>query len=198
MYLEEEGVLRSVRHGARGAVTISITGADGEVESFVLSKKDFVSLSLPPVGEPVDPALVDAVRDLAGKREAVRRSLIILERGDTNRKTLFQKLLVRGISRHHAELAVAEMERRGYLNEEAGAYRAAVLCANRKGWGPRKIYAYLVGHGYPGALAQKAIDRAKEAGEVDFAASRREFIQAKREAGKTEEQILRALWQAGF
>ncbi|MBQ4324947.1 MAG: RecX family transcriptional regulator [Clostridia bacterium] len=198
MYLEQEGVLRAVKQGGRGAVTLHITGEDGEVGSYVLSQKDFEQLDLPPVGEVVCSETVEQIRELAGKRDAVRRSLAILERGDTNRKTLMRKLLSRGVLRHHAELAVQEMERRGYLDEESGAYRAVVLCANRKGWGPRKIHAYLVSHGYAGALAAQAIERAREAGEVDFAASRREFILARREAGKTEEQILRALWQAGF
>ncbi len=192
------GTLLAVREGRMGKTVILILAADGnENERLTISRGTYESHGAPAVGTYLDDEILASLRHASALRETLGAALRILEYGDTTRAKLREKLQMRGFKDDCINATIAEVIRRGYINEERTAARQVVLCA-KKGWGRRKIYAYLISHGIPGDIAATALDNATHSGEVDFFALRRAFIEERRNRGMTEDAILRALYRAGF
>ncbi len=135
-----------------------------------MTDEDYLELGQPAVGEalPAEAAPVLArCRDRMGAYEAALR---ILAFADNNRATLIRKLRLKGHSPEAAAWVGEHLCERRLIREDEQAYRYAVVYANRKLWGPKKIGQALLSKGYPAAVITDALRRAEEAGEVDFAA----------------------------
>ncbi len=192
------GTLLAVREGRMGKTVILIFSTDTEeTERLTLSRQTYMALGAPAVGTCPDDKTRLAMREASERRAALGTALRILECGDTTRLKLREKLTRRGFSEAAIDAALGEVIKRGYIDEGRTAARQVLLCAE-KGWGKRKIHAYLVTHGIPSEIAADAIKAAEESGEVDFVALKKEFIEARIKRGWEHDAILRALWRAGF
>ncbi len=189
--------LRAVRDGKAGETVILILAGEDQQEKLTIRRSLYEALGAPAVGTVLDPDTLARARRAHTLRHAIGTALHILEYGDVSEKALTDKLTMRGIPRDAVETAVLEMVKRGYIDEGRIAARSVIKCA-AKGWGKRRIHAYLVSRGIPSDTASDAIARAVEAGDVDFDALRRDFISARRARGQSEDAIRRALWRAGF
>ncbi len=177
-------------------VILCLTGDEGE-ERLTLARKTYESFGSPAVGTLLDEAVLCPMRHASDYRATLATALHILESGDTTAAILTDKLRARGHEEDNIFCVVGEMERRGYIDETRLAARQVILCA-KKGWGRRRILAYLASRGIDPDVVSAAITAAETAGDVDFAAMRRAFIDARRARGMSEERIYRALRNAGF
>ncbi len=189
--------LRAVREGCVGESVILCLTGEGREERLTISRKEYESLGAPAVGTVMTAEVLAAARRMADYRATLATALHILECGDTTSALLGDKLRRRGHTDESVVRVLAEVERRGYINEQRLAMRQVVLCA-KKGWGRRRILAYLASRGIDADIVSDAITAAEEAGEVDFTAARRAFIEARRARGMSDAAIRRALWNAGF
>ncbi len=189
--------IRAVREGRMGK-TVILCLTDGEnAEKLTLSREEYAAIGSPAVGEMPDDATLAEARRLAERRASLATALHILECGDTSRARLYEKLLARGYSAEAAEAAVAVVIRHGYIDESRLAARQVVLCV-KKGWGRRRILAYLTSRGVPAETVSEAMASCEASGEIDFAEARRLFIETRRAKGMDDDAIKRALWRAGF
>ncbi len=190
-------ILRSVSEGRLGkTVVLRIVGDEGE-ERLTLTREEYETLGAPAVGAALDEGDLTAARQMSDYHAAFATALHILERGDTTRAQLRGKLLLRGHTPENTARVVQEMVKHGYIDESRLAARQVVLCA-KKGWGRRRIIAYLASRGISADAVSEAIATAEGAGEIDFAAARRAFIETRRARGMSDAAIQRALWNAGF
>ncbi len=177
-------------------VILCFAGEAGE-ERLTLSRAAYEALGAPGVGAVLDEDAMQPIRRAADRRATLATALHILESGDTTRARLSEKLRMRGHEEDSITYVLAEVERRGYIDETRLAARQVVLCA-KKCWGRRRILAYLASRGVDADVVSAAIAAAEEAGEVDFAAARHAFIETRRARGMSDDAIRRALWNAGF
>ncbi len=178
-------------------VILCLGEGDTVDEKLTLSRAEYESVGSPAVGTCLSGETLARIRRLASRRAALATALHILECGDTSRARLREKLIAKGHPGEAADAAVEAVTARGYIDEGRLASRQVALCA-KKGWGRRRILAYLAARGIPASLVSDAIREAEASGEVDFAAMRRAFIDARRARGMSDAAIQRALWQAGF
>ncbi len=188
--------VRAVRNGTdAGHVRLELTGE--ERCAYTLYRRHYVALGSPVVGDALGAEAMDAIQSYARYYRTRELALGILARGDNSRLGLLRKLKAKGCPEELSREICLSLLEAGYLREEDGAYRMAVL-AGKKGWGMRKVHAYLISRGFSGSLARNAISRAVENGDVDFDKNRRAFIATRQKRGQTDTQIRAALWRAGF
>ncbi len=191
--------LRAVREGRMGKTVILLfSGEAGDTERLTLSRGEYESLGSPAVGTIPDPVTLAHARRMAANRAALATALHILECGDTTHARMHEKLAARGYDTEAIAHATAAIDKHGYIDESRLAARGVTLCV-KKGWGRRRIFAYLtISRGIPAEEVSRAITAAEESGEADFAAMRRAFIEERRERGMEKETTPRALKSASF
>ena len=124
-----------------------------------------------PFGEEEQDALLLAVNLIPAMEKAYQ----YLGYGDLSRKKLFEKLTRFGIDPEVADAACDKMEQKGFIDDEALAYKLAEKFAQSKRWGPRRILPEIIQKGIDGDLAREAVD----ALETDFLASAQYHLQTK-------------------
>lgn len=155
------------------AVTFVVSQDSNEdFETFVISQGRFRQLKLSLGTANTD--VYDEVCYYDKLFSACKIAKNALAYGDRSRKSLVNKLRMKGIEPEIAEEAVAELEAKGYLNDTAAATREAERAA-RKLWGKRRISAALFEKGYGEDVVRKAI-YALEDSEVDFVENCAELI----------------------
>ena len=158
------------------AVTFKTSEGDNVCfDTFVISNGRFVSMRLTKGLSSSD--VYDSVAHYEKVHSACKRALLALSYGICSRKKLISKLRMKGISSDIAEEAVAEIERKGYLDDAASAAREAERCVAKK-WGARRISAALYQKGYDGEAVKRALYALEDSG-VDFAENCAELIRAK-------------------
>lgn len=129
---------------------------------------------------------------------ATVRALRLLAAGDQSVAHLARKLRERGVERALSARVAADMKEQGYIREGRQAYRLAILRANTKLWGRRRITADLVNRGYPVATVRAAILKAEEEGEIDFAALAHRLCEEKLGENPDRDEKKKLLWKHGF
>ena len=147
------------------AVTFEMrSGEHTQKETFVVSARLVADLHLH-TGV-CDTDCYDAVSQGAEIGAAVKKGLYLLGYGSCSERTLIRKLMSKGIARDIAQKAVAELERRGYLNEDADALREAEKCVAKR-WGQRRLAAALREKGFTQESIQRALYSLEDQG-VDY------------------------------
>jgi SOS response regulatory protein OraA/RecX len=158
------------------AVTFEIrSGEHTQKETFVVSSRLVADLRLRTGA--CDTDCYDAVCRGSEVGAAVKKGLYLLGYGSCSERTLERKLVSKGFSREIAREAVAELESRGYLNEDADALREAEKCVAKR-WGQRRIAAALKEKGFAQESIQHALYALEDAG-VDYVELCAERIQNK-------------------
>ena len=126
-------------------------------------------------GTRISSELYDELAKNAELEAAVRQGLAILGYGTNSPNRLAEKLVHRGVSRDNATAAVAELIRRGYINEENDVRRLCDSMISKK-YGQRKIIIALRGRGYD----RRALSIAEEhLADTDFSLVCESLIQNK-------------------
>lgn len=158
------------------AVTFEMrSGEHTQKETFVVSARVVADLRLRTGA--CDTDCYDAVCRGSEVGAAVKKGLYLLGYGSCSERTLERKLVSKGFSREIAREAVAELESRGYLNEDADALREAEKCVAKR-WGQRRIAAALKEKGFAQESIQHALYALEDAG-VDYVELCAERIQNK-------------------
>ena len=152
-------------------------GEHRQRETFVVSPRLVADLRLR-TGV-CDTACYDAVSRGSEVGAAVKKGLYLLGYGSCSERTLVRKLASKGFSQQIAREAVSEIERRGYLNEDADALREAQRCVAKR-WGQRRIAAALMSKGFAQESIQRALYTLEDQG-VDYVELCAERIQSKAE-----------------
>ena len=124
-----------------------------------------------PFGEEEQDALLLAVKLIPATEKAYQ----YLGYGDLSRKKLYEKLTRFGIEPQVADATCDKMEQKGFINDEALAYKLAEKFAQTKHWGPRRILPEIIQKGIAADLARDAVDGL----ETDFLASAQYHLQTK-------------------
>ena len=124
---------------------VSLLSPDGESESYSISCDGYRELGLKK-GE-ISGEIYEKLIDLADYEAALLKGMRILGFGANSPKQLEEKMRRSGIFKDKAREAVAELCRRGYINEKNDAYRLAEAMF-RKNYGLKKIIAGLRVKGY--------------------------------------------------
>ncbi len=159
----------------RGEIRLTVLtedewGACGR-RTFRIGERAYAELGEPGADDLLDDEGLSLLAEKEGEGQALKKAVNLLSYGDNSAAGLYRKLRRHGYNRESAETAVGRMVEKGYIREEEQAYRLAVSCATHKLWGRRRILSALREKGYAAALVGKAIDRAVEEGEIDFAAN---------------------------
>ena len=109
---------------------------------------------------------LDEVEQAAMVSAAYTRALTILAYGANSAQALILKLRQRGFDGETAAQAVELVCERGYLCEESDAKREAERCL-AKGWGRRRIEAYLRQRGYTKEAAKLAMEELEDTDEEE-------------------------------
>jgi len=148
------------------AVTFSMRSREHEQKETVLVPVTLVADLGLRVGECTTDCY-DAVCRGALIASAVKRGLYLLGYGSCSRRALTRKLVSKGIAREIAQASAAELDERGYLDENADALREAEKCV-AKLWGQRRIAATLMTKGFEQEAVQHALYTLEDQG-VDYA-----------------------------
>ncbi len=148
-----------------------------------------------PFGEEEQDALLLAVKLIPATEKAYQ----YLGYGDLSRKKLYEKLTRFGIEPQVADATCDKMEQKGFIDDEALAYKLAEKYAVAKHWGPRRILPEIIQKGIDPALAKEAVD----ALETDFSASARYHMETKyrrsdRSERKERDRVFQGLLRLGF
>ncbi len=168
-------ILLAVGKTKTAPVLITVRTEEGEIAKYAITESEYSALGCPAVGDTLDGEDEARLLTMAAAHAALRAALRILAFSDNNAATLRRKLRARGHAAKASDRAVSEVIRRGYLRE-GDLLERAVLAAARKLWGPRRITEALVAKGYRRGEVEDTLRRLTDAGEIDFAASRRRLL----------------------
>lgn len=189
----------SARSEGEIAVTFEMrSGEHTQKETFVVSARLVADLRLRTGA--CDTDCYDAVSRGAEVGAAVKRGLYLLGYGSCSERTLVRKLVSKGVAREIAQEAVSELERRGYLNEDADALREAEKCVAKR-WGQRRIAAALKEKGFAQESIQRALYTLEDQG-VDYAELCAERVRMKEgevpDAPDDRRRLVASLQRYGF
>ena len=122
--------------------------ADGAEDVALLLAEEFWKPLGYAAGTELPEDKVDELRELEELSRAVSRTLKILSGSDHSRVQLLRKLKLHGFEGEVADRAADYAERRGYINEDRQAERAAEYFVRHKYWGRKRIAAELLMRGY--------------------------------------------------
>lgn len=164
---------------SRTAPVLLHAAKEGEdAVGYRLSEGEYRTLGSPAVGDTLPEEIADRMIGYDARHRARSAAARILSFGENNRAMLIRKLRARGFGPSLSEAVADEMCERGYIREGDQLERA-VLAAAKKLWGARRIADALAAKGFDRGEALACIDRLTKAGEIDFAAIRRELIAKK-------------------
>ena len=188
----------SLRAKGEHALSLSVSLDGDESISFVVGNSVWESIGSPRSGDLISNGDLETLKLESKRREAYRAAMRILEVSSPSKRALYLKLTRKGFSRESAEFAVSRMAELGYIRENEQARSLAASMVRRNLWGPRRVYAALCEKGYSGKDASEAIDAACEAGEIDFAASRRALLAREAKKGAPPEKLRALLYRYGY
>lgn len=188
----------SLRAKGEHALSLSVSLDGDESISFVVGNSVWESIGSPRSGDLISDGDLETLKLESNRREAYRAAMRILEVSSPSKRALYLKLTRKGFSRESAEFAVSRMHELGYIRENEQARSLAASMVRRNLWGPRRVYAALCEKGYSGKDASEAIDAACEAGEIDFAASRRALLAREAKKGAPPEKLRALLYRYGY
>lgn len=192
-----DGTVLSVSRLGEQAVTVAVANGDSAV-TVTVGCSVWERLSFPEVGDVLSPDALSELMRAGRRREAYGIAIRLLEGGDMNRRTLFSKLIRRGVLREDAAFAVKRMQELGYINEREQAERYAAAMARRNLWGRRRIVAELMARGYSASDAEDGVDAAVSAGKIDFCESRAKLIRRLSMRGIGGDKLRAALYRYGY
>ncbi len=184
--------------GKTKTVPVLITAVTdaGDTAKYGITEGEYAALGRPAVGDVLDGEREECLLSMDEAHRAYSAAVRILSFADNTAAALCRKLRARGFSTAAAEGAVAVAIRRGYLREDDLLERS-VLAAARKLWGPRRITEALAAKGFSRSDVEEVLGRLTEAGEIDFAASRRRLLEG-RLHGEPPEKKKAFLYRYGF
>lgn len=138
------------------------SGSESETKKFGILAEQYAKLR-PQKGE-ITQYQYEELEEASEVCDAYSRAANILSFGMNTARTLKQKLRRRGFSESASSVAVRMLCEKGYISENDDILRATEHCIN-KGWGMRRILAYLRQKGYGSEALSTALD---EMSEVDF------------------------------
>ena len=106
--------------------------------------------------------IYDSLHAAADRTAAVREAARLLSSSDHSAAEIRRKLRLRGISAEAAEYAVALLRKKGYLNDGDACSRYATAAMRSKHYGRRRIFDYLLAHGYEREAAEAAVEALPE------------------------------------
>ena len=170
---------------------------DNERKRYIVSEGTYREIGCPLSGEEIDEDSLFALKEEDERRRALLKALNILSYSDNNERTLKRKLITAGFSTASAESALRECVSLGYVNEEKQLEHLILKCS-RELYGPKKIIAKLSSRSYAAKDIIKVIRSLEEAGEIDFAKSKKELIKTKLPCDATYEERMKLLYKYGY
>ncbi|MBR2474096.1 MAG: RecX family transcriptional regulator [Clostridia bacterium] len=128
----------------------------------------------------------------AGRRPPREYAMSLVARSAYTERGLREKMRIRGYGRDETDDAVDYLKGFGYINDIRLAQNAAEKLAAKLN-GRRKIFAYLASKG----ISRETVE-ALDLSEIDFRENCARAAEKMRALGKTKEQIMRSLSNAGF
>lgn len=145
-----------------GTVTLILANDSGTgEEALVLSSGEWKRLTkASPLCETdeITEERYDSLHTAAERTAAVREAARLLGSSDRSAAELRRKLKYRGISAEAADYAAALLQKKGYLNDGDACTRYAEAALRSKHYGRRRIFDYLLAHGYEREAAKSAAD----------------------------------------
>lgn len=182
-------------------VTVELLCEDGQNplhRRMKMSRASYESIGSPVRGEQLSEEALAALEREGRRYDALLRALRLLGTADNNRASMRRKLRERDVDRETADWATEYLVDRGLIREEEQIRRAVVQYAGHRLWGPRRIYAALRAKGYESDAIRRQIREAEEAGEIDFAESRRHLIERVRTPDMTSDKLRAVLYRYGY
>ena len=171
---------------------------ESEKCALTLSEEDFFAIGSPEIGSELSEAALSVMRASDERYRATLSALRILEYGDNTKKTLYAKLIKKGVSRECARDTVLDMVERGYINESAQLLRLVKREANESLLGPRRIHAKLASRGYSRSDIDSAIRTLTESGEIDFSLSKERLLEKKLTRDATFDEKRALFYKYGY
>ena len=186
----------AIAHTKAAPVLLTAETAEGEPARYPLTEAEYRALGEPRVGDTLTDESAERLCGYATRHRARAAAFRILAFGDNNCAALTRKLRARGYSAALTLEVVEEMVARGYIREGDQLERA-VRAAAGKLWGRHRILAALTAKGYGRTEVEACIDRLVEAGELDFAETRRRLIEKKMKGGEDPAALRALLYRYG-
>ena len=182
---------------SRGYIRIGIS--DGQEKyDLTVSESDYREVGSPLCKDEVDADMLSLLLDSDMRYRAGLYALRILSYADNNERTLYRKLISRGIRANIAQTVAREMVSRGYVNEKRQLSIIITEEVNRKLTGPHKLRPKLISKGYSAADIDSEISLLLNSGEIDFERSKRLLIEKKLPDDASDEEIKKLLYKNGY
>ena len=182
---------------SKGYIRIGISDGEEKYDLTVL-ESDYREAGSPVCKDGVDADTLTLLVDSDMHYRAQLYALRILSYADNNKKTLFRKLIARGIRSDIAETVVCDVVSRGYIDEKRQISIIITEEVNKKLTGPHKLRPKLISKGYAAADISSEIARLLRSGEIDFERSKCLLIEKKLPDGASEEEIKKLLYKNGY
>ena len=187
-------IIKAIKNAnVKGYLKLGIDTGEG-LAWLLVSEGQYNGLGAPAVNQEIDEDVFRLLSAFEEYNRAKKKALNILAFGDNSKKALITKLSRAGISRAVAERVLAELEERGYINEERQLLRIIENEVNLNLHGARKIIARLYPKGYSVQQIKSAIHTLEREGKIDFLKTKEKLL----DGVADEEEKRKILYKKGF
>ena len=181
--------VQAVRSDTEILLTLTVSACAPRTHTYRVPKEKYVQAGSPEEGEELASDLLVPLIGEEDARLAYSRAVKILASGDNTRRALLRKLCERGFLRESAALAVARLEKDGYIREEELLLRQLGIYAKRL-WGPKKFMPSLIEKGFDREEIEKALALARREGIYDLETVKAQLL----DQLPTEDTLQRRAW----
>ena len=150
---------------------------NAEKRELVIGTDAYFSLDKLFAGMVISRENFEKLEEAAKLHTAINRGLYLLSFGDNNRARLVSKLMHRGHTKAHAEIAAQYLVEKGYIDEKEQLRMQIMHLANNKLLGKRRIISELYNKRYDYSLIEEIYAECE--GAIDFEENKRKLLEKK-------------------
>lgn len=144
-----------------GGATVCVTIVDersGGTERFFISSKLWKSLSAD-VAESTeaDEHIYDSLKTASERTSALREASRAIGYGEKSEREIGRRLKAKKLPDAAVKWAVEVLKKNGYIDEERSCAKIAESAVSSKHYGRRRVFDYLLSHGYERSSAESAV-----------------------------------------
>ena len=166
--------------------------------SYKISESFYLDIGAPEPGASLTYETLSLIEKESEGLVAFDKALSLLAYSDNSKNALYKKLIMRGISRDAARLAIERCVKYGYIDEQRQLERLITHLANTSLLGKEKIVARLASKGYTTTNIYKCIRFLSDRGEIDFNLTKQRLIEKRLGEDYTENDKAKLLFKHGF
>ena len=190
--------IRSVRaKDSKPPLVVLTVACEDIIIKYTVTEGTYRNIGCPLSGEEIDEDALEIIASEDEYRRALAKALSLISYSDKTERVLYSRLIASGFCKNAASAAVKECVMLGYVNEER-QIEHLIYKYYRALEGPSKILMRLASRGYSGKDARAVLTRMRDAGELDFKASKKMLLDKKYPDGATPEEIKKLLYKYGY